>query len=697
MAENMRRKRKNRIIYLLLSGLAVLLVVAGLTAVLLQQRASWKKPGELLMEYMACIEEQDYEKMYGMIAPESADNISLEKFTERNSRIYEGIEARNMKIDITEEKDGRISYECSFDTVAGEVGFQNTACFVRGKNGYRLLWEHSLIFPQLGPDDKVRISTTPAQRGRILDRNGRVLAGKGAASYVGIVPGKMADREETISRLSGLLEMDAETIRKKLSAGWVKEDSFVPVKLIPQEGEPDVSDMLSGEAFSHETEFEQALLDIPGVMLTDAAVRAYPLGEAAAHLVGYVQSVTAEDLEDHAGEGYNSGSVIGRSGMESLYEKELKGCDGYRISIVDERGDVKSIPAVSNVRDGQDVCLTIDAKLQQTLYEEFKEDKSCSVAMDPYTGEVLALVSTPSYDDNDFIYGMSDDQWKLLNEDEAQPLYNRFRQTWCPGSVLKPVIAAIGLDCGALNPEEDFGNEGTSWQKDTSWGDYYVTTLHDYSPVTLKNALVYSDNIYFAKAALKIGAEQLKNAFLKLDFGEQLPFEILVAESQFSNTGEFDTEVQLADSGYGQGQILINPIHLAAIYTAFYNGGNIIRPRLLYEENSTQTIWLSNAFSAGATAAVLEGMISVINDPDGTGYAAHREDILLGGKTGTAEIKGSQTDTSGTELGWFAIFTKETASSAPILLISMVEDVKERGGSGYVVQKDSAVLDSYLQ
>lgn len=211
------------------------------------------------------------------------------------------------------------------------------------------------------------------------------------------------------------------------------------------------------------------MLAIPGVLITDVEIRDYPLGKAAAHLTGYIQQVTAEDLEKHPGEGYRSNSVIGRSGMELLYEKELKGRDGCEISIVDEQGNKKATLARITKRDGETIQLTIDAGLQQALYEAYAEDKSCSVAMDPYTGEILGLVSTPSYDSRDFIYGMSQTLWDSLNEDERMPLYNRFRQKLCPGSSFKPVIAAIGLDTGAIDPNEDYGNVGLSWQKDASW------------------------------------------------------------------------------------------------------------------------------------------------------------------------------------------------------------------------------------
>lgn len=656
-------------------------------------------PESLLIQYMGYIQEQEYGKMYGMLDLAASGNISQEDFTKRNSAIYEGIGLQDMEIQILayDEEQEAVSYETVLDTVAGEIRFENTAFFQKGEEGYGLVWKDSLIFPNLGPQDKVRVSTVQAQRGQILDRNGRVLAGEGVASSVGIVPGKLENREEAIQKVAELLGISPEVIEKKLSAQWVKEDLFVPIQTIPKVGEIEQMTLEPGEEVLGEKERREQLLAIPGVMLSDTKVREYPYGEATAHLVGYVQGVTAEDLEEHAGEGYTSNSVIGRSGMEGLFEKELKGQDGCRVYIMDSQGKVKKELANVLVQHGQDIQLTIDSNLQVALYGQFQEDKSCSVAMNPYTGEVLALVSTPSYDNNDFIFGFSNEQWAALNEDADQPMYNRFRQAWCPGSVFKPVIAAIGLEAGAFQETEDFGNEGLSWQKDASWGSYHVTTLHAYEPVILENALIYSDNIYFAKAALKIGAEELERSLTGLGFQGELPFEVKMAGSQYSNTEHIETEIQLADSGYGQGQVLVNPLHLACLYSAFCNEGNIIKPYLLYRNEPEASYWLPEAFGAKTAGLILEGTRKVVNDPNGTGYGAHREDVVLAGKTGTAEIKASQGDTSGTELGWFAVYTPEKTAERPILLVSMTEDVKGRGGSGYVVQKDSLVLEEWFQ
>ena len=607
-SRNKRKKTRSRLLWIAIAviGIAAVISAVCVAGMLETKENAWRTPEELLVEYMYHIPKKEYEEMYAMLHVEASGSISQENFIKRNSAIYEGIEVQNMAVRIIayDEEQMTVTYQTSFDTVAGTISFENEALFLKDEEGYKLVWDDSMIFRNLTSTDKVRVSTTQAERGEILDRNGRVLAGKGTASSVGIVPGKLENREEAIAQIAELLEITPEAIEKKLSAKWVKDDSFVPIKTIPRVEEIELMSISPDEEVLKENERHEKLLEIPGVMIFDVEVREYPLGEAASHLVGYVQSVTAEDLEEHAGEGYTANSVIGRSGMEGLFESELKGQNGCRIYIVNSEGKEKEELACILVQHGQDIQLTIDTDLQVSLYEQFKEDKSCSVAMNLYTGEVLALVSTPAYDNNDFIMGLSSEQWTALNEDENKPMYNRFRQVWCPGSTFKPITAAVGLESGAIDPMEDYGNVGLSWQKDASWGSYYVTTLHAYEPVILENALIYSDNIYFAKAALKIGSEEMESSLTGLGFNEELPF--------------------------------------------------------------------------------------------GTGYAAHRDDILLAGKTGTAEIKASKDDISGTELGWFAIFTAEDTVERPILIISMVEDVKGRGGSGYVVKKDGLVLEEWF-
>lgn len=638
---------------------------------------------DMLLDYMAYIPQQKYEEMYKMIDVKASGSIEKDKFIERNSKIYEGIEISNFEVDVLEidEKELTVTYKTSFDTLSDKISFDNTANFVETEESYKLIWKDSLIFPNLSATDKVSVSVNKANRGVIFDRNDYVLAAQGEAFAVGLVPEKIEDDENTFAKLAEILGLDVETIRKKLDASWVRADLFVPIKLLSTEDK----EMHKGE-----------LLSIPGVMIKKEIVRSYPLGEAAAHLVGYVQNVTAEDMEKHWGEGYSADSVIGRSGMEALYEKELKGKNGYSIEILGVDGKRKELLAYNDVEHGKDIKLTIDCFLQQDLYEIFKEDKSCSVALNPESGEVLALVSTPTYDNNDFVLGLSTAKWDALNNDERKPLLNRFRQIYAPGSTFKPITASIGLQNNVFTADEDFGSEGHEWQKDDSWGSYKITTLKTYEPVVLKNAIMYSDNIYFAKVALKTGKEAFAKALDVLGFNSKLPFEITMNKSKYTNTEKIETEIQLADSGYGQGQILMNPLHLATIYTAFVNQGDVLKPTLRYEENYNSKVWIENAFSEDVANTVLEGIKLVINNSNGTGYVAHNDDVMLAGKTGTAEIKSSKNDTSGTELGWFVVTTTGDADK-PIMLVSMVEDVKNIGGSGYVAQKDAEVLNKWFK
>ncbi|SHK23351.1 penicillin-binding protein [Anaerocolumna jejuensis DSM 15929] len=660
-------------------------------------------PEELLTEYIRLLNRHEYKKMYSLLQDDSKNAITEADFILRNQNIYEGIEARNIHAEITgttaeEPSDVNVSYKISFDSVAGSIQFENLARFTRTDTaGYALEWDDSQIFPELTSEDKVKVFVKKAKRGEIFDRNGILLAGEGVASSIGLVPGKMSEEPANdIKKMAKLLKLSPEDINKRRKASWVRDDSLVPVKTIRKYEEADLLAQAPDSGALETEKLKKALLKIPGVMISDVKVRYYPLGEKASHLTGYVQSITAEDLKKHPNEGYTSSSVIGRTGLESLYEKELKGQNGYDIVITDSEGNTKSTLASSPQENGKDIYITIDSALQAKLYDQFKEDKSCSVAMNPLTGEVLALVSTPSFDSNDFILGISNDKWNQLNKDKAKPLYNRFRQVWCPGSSFKPVIAAIGLTAGAIDPEEDFGNVGLRWQKDSSWGNYFVTTLHSYNNVNLENALIHSDNIYFAKAALKIGAPKLEEGLSQLGFSETLPFDITMSSSQYSNTKTIDTEIQLADTGYGQGQVLVNPLHLACLYSAFLNQGNILKPCLLYQEKPKTEMWLPDAFSRETAERIKNALIKTVDNSAGTAHAAHRKDIVLGAKTGTAEIKLSKSDTTGTELGWLAVFTADSQAEKPLLLISMAEDVKLRGGSSYVIKKVNPVLDSYL-
>lgn len=499
-------------------------------------KSSKNNPKELLVEYFSYLSNKDYEKMYDYLTEESKSTISKEDFVNRNKNIYNGIEASDIKVDINQVNEinndkTQITYTTYMNTLAGKINFSNTVDFLKNKEKkYYLNWSSKVIYPELESTDKVRVATVEPQRGQILDRNNNVLAGKGVASSIGVVPGKMNEnRDEDINKISQILNISVEQINTELSASYVKDDTFVPLKTISE----------------LDKQTEETLLKIKGIMIKETQKREYPLGEKLSHLIGYIQNINAEELEKNKDKGYTSSSVIGKTGLEKTYEDRLKGSMGYEIYISNSNGNKKHTIVKKEGKDGENIKLTIDANLQAKIYNDYSAEKSATCVINPKTGEILALVSTPSYNSNDFINGMSAEKWNQLSNDARKPFYSRFQATFAPGSSFKPVIGAIGLTTNKFTAEENFGKSGTSWQKDSSWGKFKVTTLATYGGVAnLRNALVYSDNIYFAKAALKIGSNTLIEQLKKIGFDTELLNELSLSKSQYGNGGKITSEAR---------------------------------------------------------------------------------------------------------------------------------------------------------
>ena len=422
--------------------------------------------------------------------------------------------------------------------------------------------------------------------------------------------------------------------------------------------------------------------------------REYPHGEVAAHLIGYIRSISPEELEAHKGEGYTESSLIGKTGLELAFEDRLRGQSGTGIYIVNENEEEVATVAKTDIKDGEDIRTTIDIELQQKIYDEFNGDNGFSVSINPKTGEVLTMVSTPSFDPNKFVTGFTDEEWNELSSDENTPTFVRDESSWAPGSSFKPITGAIGLNTDSFTATEDFGTSGLSWQKDESWGDYRVTTLTTYGgTANLRNALIYSDNIYFAKAALRIGSNTFASQLLKIGFDKDMDFPLTLSKSQFGQNNEFSSEVDLADSGYGQGKVLVNPLHVASIYSAFVNDGNMIKPHIEYSEETEY--WIEDAFSKEVADEIQNDLVQVVENPNGTGHVAQINGITIAGKTGTAELKASGEE-DGEELGWFNAFIVSDKADEQLLTINMIENVENRGGSHYLLPKVRNIINSFI-
>ena len=340
------------------------------------------KAKDLLKEYMGYIEEQKYDEMYELLSDKSKEKVSKEKFIQRNKNIYEGINVKNinLKTIVVNKDENKIKYQVEMDTIAGNISFFNEVSYIIKNENYYINWNSSLIHPDLSDDDKIRVEINESQRGKILDRNNNILAEQGTVSVVGFVPGKIKEKESAIKDASKLLNVSTSFIEEQLEVA--NEDEFVPIKTMSNEDEEKI---------------ESQLLQIKGIMISSENARVYPYNEICSHLIGYATTINSEELAENKEKGYTSNSIIGKTGIEKIYEDKLRGTNEAEIYIVDANENKKKTITKIEKKDGANVKLTIDINIQTKIYNQLKEDNGLSVAINPKTGEILAMVSTPCH------------------------------------------------------------------------------------------------------------------------------------------------------------------------------------------------------------------------------------------------------------------------------------------------------------
>lgn len=622
----------------------------------------------------------DYEGMYDMLSAKSKEYIDKETFVERYSNIYGAINVSDMEISINDEENrDRKSLEIPFTmnakTIVGDMEITDfDISLVEEDKTYKIIWDESLIFPDMIAGDKVRVEDNFSKRGSIFDRTGAPLAQDDVVKSVGIHPSKFENEKAAkISTMASTLDISESYIEEKLDAN-TNPEYFVPIVDVLQ------------------TDYEKLdkVSTIEGVIVNTKNSRIYSGEEAFGNLIGYVGPITAEELENNKDKGYDATSLIGKAGLEKVYEDSLRGEDGAKIYL--ERGEEEIIIAEREAVDGKDIQLSIDSSLQVKIYNEMNGEKGAATAVDPKTGEVLAMVSSPSYDSNVFVTYKTKavkEKWEQLDGEQFD---NRFNNVYSPGSTIKLITAAIGLNEGVVNPSEEVAISGLNWQPDASWGNYKITRVTDPGKaINLRNAVKYSDNIYFAKVALNIGEEKFINGAKSFGIGEKSTFEFPMDDSQISNDGTLKKDILLADSGYGQGEIMVSPLDIAMTYSALANEGGIMKPRLDIGLNSNAELW-KNSIKPENVSPLIDTFTAVINDADGTATRAKIEGHNIAGKTGTAEIKEKQGET-GTENGWFVAVDVDNSK---ISLAMIIENVQGRGGSGIPTTMVKNILEDYL-
>ncbi|MGM0212841.1 penicillin-binding protein PBP4(5) [Enterococcus sp. AZ109] len=671
MQRSQKNQKKSTKLPIIIIVAVVLLGIAGFGGYTVYHANQVKKAGEqTVKKFIAAISDGKYNEIPKYLTDASLkDNgFTAETVEEKYQNIFSGINASNIKakdIQIEKADNGyEFSYTLSLNTGLGALKDQKYSGTLTEDN-QKINWTPKLIFPNMDGTDKVSYQVSSATRGEILDRNDQGLAVNGTVYQIGVIPNQLGtgdERAQKISAIADSIGSTTEAVNSALEQGWVQDDFFVPLKTV--NATPD---------------------SVPeGVEVHQATGRTYPLGEAAAQLIGYVGKVTAEDLEKN--DELAAESLIGRTGLERALDKQLRGQDGGLLAIVDKDDTQKKVLQEVRKTDGENVKLTIDAKAQQIAYDSLQGQPGSSVATAPKTGDLLAVVSSPSFDPNKLTNGISQADYDAYNNDENLPFMSRFATGYAPGSTFKTVTAAIGLDAGTIEPNEELAINGLKWQKDSSWGGYQVTRVSAVSPVNLRTALVYSDNIYMAQETLKMGEKTFRDGLNKFIFGEKLDLPIAMDPAQISNEDSFNSEVLLADTGYGQGQLLLNPIQQITTYSVFPNNGTLVYPKLIAD---AETKTKADVVSAGTVDTIEQDMEAVVSDPNGTASSLQSLGIPLAAKTGTAEIKEKQ-DERGQQNSFLYAFDSQNQGYA---VMEFLED-RADGQSATELAKE---LLTYLQ
>lgn len=563
----------------------------------------------------------------------------------RNQAVFDRVGASDIKItNVKTKKYDSKTYELTFtanmNTKIGKLSAQHyEAPIVKVGDNWRIQWSPRLLFPSMDGKDTVQIDLIAATRGQIYDRNNQLLAKNGDVTQAGLVPGKLgtgADRTANLEKIAAAWDVKVTSLETLLKQSWVTDDTFVPVKIVTD------SPVMTGAAYQ----------------TIDS--RTYPLGEAAAQLIGYVGTATADDIRKDPT--LTANSKIGKTGLEQIYDKQLRGTDGGQISI--QNGDNIHPLLTKKAVNGKSLKLTIDANQQKTAYTQLAGKAGSVVTMNPTNGELLTLASSPSYDPNAFVNGISQTDYDKYANNTSLPFLSRFAQRYAPGSTFKMLTAAIALQNKTITPDTTKSISGLKWQKDSSWGDYKVTRTVDAASENMTQALVNSDNIWFAQVALKMGASAYLKGLAPL-FKTQADLPLTMKKAQISNSGKLASETLLADTAYGQGQLLLSPIEQAAMYSTIANGGTMQQPTLIQGTKGKRT---NSVLQANAANTVKTALTHVVSDQAGTAHNLAIDGHTIAAKTGTAELKQKQ-DTDGKENGFLVAMDADKNTYLTVALI----------------------------
>ena len=513
------------------------------------------------------------------------------------------------------------------------------------------LWQIQVLqgrqFLRLSEENRVRDYTITAPRGVIYDRKGRPLVSNRPSFTVAILPLELIEPVKVLPHLAALIGLPIEEIRGRIEAN--RKRPFEPVRIRRDVGAGVVATI------------EENRLDLPGVIILAEPVRHYLYGQMGAHVFGYVGEVSEAELAERRDQGYKLGDLIGKAGVERVYEPVLRGADGRLRMEVDAFGRPLRVLQQVAAIPGRPIVLALDLSLQKAAYEGLRASGQRSgavVAMDPRTGEILAMESMPSYDPNLFAIGITAQKWQALTTDPLHPMLNRaIGAAFEPGSVFKIVTATAALEEGIVNRTSTFYAPGYF-----RLGRWVFKDLRAWGTVTFLQGIQNSINVVFYTLGFRLGGEKLAAYARKMGLGEETGVDL---------TGEIagtipspSTKLQLigepwypgdaVNMSIGQGAVTVTPLQVARMISSVANGGKLLQPHVLLQSQGADrkpqpapvVVQASGMYSTKTLAVLHEGLRAAVER--GTGRATNLKQVAVAGKTGSAE------NPRGKPHAWFA-------------------------------------------
>jgi penicillin-binding protein 2 len=615
-----------------------------------------------------------YKEMWDLLTEESRQRVGTEGFLDRFPLIAEAMTLRSLEATTgpsTREKLPSGSPDPRSATVPLNVTFHTTRVgdFTRSttlslvmvgeqdKAVWRISWSPEAILPKLSAGRLVRMTRVATSRGRIIAREGTELATFIDGATVGVVPGQMRSEDGLATSLAPILGLKPDEIKAKLHQSWVRDDTFVPIRI------------LAGPSL---TAARPRLTVIEGVQLQPTRVRSYPTG-LASQTLGYLAEASEAEAQKRAGRGVQAGDLIGKanSGLEDTLDDVLGGTYGWRLTIIEPNGEVAEVLGETAPVQGMDVVLSLDPALQLAAENALGDRKGALVAEDPWTGEILAIASRPTFDLNAFANA---DALNIarFSADARKPLFNRATFGQYPtGSSFKPITAAAAMKEGLYK----WGDRIDCPARWTGYGEQWAQLNHEtgnLGPIDLRTALARSCNTFFYELGRRLNdrnTDLLPNAAKSFGLGKAtdidyvLEAEGLVPSPAWKAQRPTDKTWNPGDAtnlAIGQGFLLATPLQMANFAAALASDGIVWKPRLVTEfrDRSGAVVRKFEKAELGRAASIptdlsliRDGMRAVVADGDGTVFFPFRGfPVSVAGKSGTAETPSGDPD------GWFIGF-----------------------------------------